>query len=157
MDSCETPSERHTLSIQSCLENSVHASCDYNLYPPSTALLTALQYANLRPFHEQRETTAIRSGERPQTPTCTMDSRIDTVTPETLAFSVIRFLPVPPLLLNGLKTVVVANEVMRILLGLVEEYPVHQASCPVTNVLQGKTLAQLGVDISSQSNPDKAS
>ncbi|KAI1368348.1 hypothetical protein F5Y08DRAFT_282409 [Xylaria arbuscula] len=154
MDSCEIPPDHHTLLIQSRLENSVHTSGAYNLYPPSTPPFTTLQHENLQPFAERQETTAIRVEERPHA----MDLRIDTISPEQLAFSAIRFLPVPLLLVNSIKTVVVANEAMRRLLGLAEDYPIlHQSSCPVTDVLQGKSLAQLGIDILSHNNHDKLS
>ncbi|KAI0506924.1 hypothetical protein F5B22DRAFT_428395 [Xylaria bambusicola] len=154
MGSCEIPPNVHPLSIQFCLENSDHVNCATNLSPSTTSLLTTLQYANVQPITEQQETTATRSGERPGI----MKPRIDTISPEQLAFPAIQFLPIPLLLLSGSRTIVFTNAATRRLLGLVEEHHIHHEDpCFDTDILQGKTLAQIGVEILSNSNSIKPS
>lgn len=77
------------------------------------------------------------------------------VTPGQLAFSAMQFLPVPVLVLNSLKTVVLANEAMGRLLGLLpdsnegngEEAP------SILDQLHGQSLSQVGIDMIQNGKP----
>ncbi|KAI5865735.1 hypothetical protein GGS23DRAFT_352824 [Durotheca rogersii] len=70
------------------------------------------------------------------------------VSPSQLAFSAMQFLPVPVLVLNNLKTVVLANEAMGKMLGLVGDspQPMDDVSA-ICESLRGQTLSQIGVDM----------
>lgn len=73
-----------------------------------------------------------------------------------LAFSALQFLPVPVLVLNNLKTVVLANEAMGKLLGMVsdsnEDSGCDAASCALES-LKGQSLSQVGIDMSQNGQP----
>lgn len=77
------------------------------------------------------------------------------VTPGQLAFSALQFLPVPVLVLNSLKTVVLANESMGRLLGLLTEE--NETSSEETDStleqLQGQSLSQVGIDMVQDGKP----
>lgn len=77
------------------------------------------------------------------------------VTPGQLAFSALQFLPVPVLVLNSLKTVVLANEAMGVLLGLIPESTEGnsgQASRALEQ-LNGQSLSQVGIDMMQNGRP----
>ncbi|KAK0673238.1 putative signal transduction histidine-protein kinase [Cercophora samala] len=71
------------------------------------------------------------------------------ITPGQVAFSALQFLPVPVLVLDGLKTVALANEAMGRLLGMIPESVGADGDgmVPVMDILRGKTLAQVGIDL----------
>ncbi|KUI70124.1 Two-component system protein A [Cytospora mali] len=73
-----------------------------------------------------------------------------------LAFSALQFLPVPVLVLNHLKTVVLANEAMGRLLGIVSDSDETTngdgASEPLER-LKGQSLSQVGIDMSQNGKP----
>ncbi|KAK4172480.1 putative signal transduction histidine-protein kinase [Triangularia setosa] len=72
------------------------------------------------------------------------------ITPGQVAFSALQFLPVPVLVLDGLKTVALANEAMGRLLGMIPEsvgLADGDGMVPVLDILRGKTLAQVGIDL----------
>ncbi|KAK4205284.1 putative signal transduction histidine-protein kinase [Triangularia verruculosa] len=72
------------------------------------------------------------------------------ITPGQVAFSALQFLPVPVLVLDGLKTVALANEAMGRLLGMIPEsvgMGGGDGMVPVMDILRGKTLAQVGIDL----------
>ncbi|VBB72469.1 Putative signal transduction histidine-protein kinase [Podospora comata] len=71
------------------------------------------------------------------------------ITPGQVAFSALQFLPVPVLVLDGLKTVALANEAMGRLLGMIPENVGADGDgmVPVVDILRGKTLAQVGIDL----------
>ena len=72
-------------------------------------------------------------------------------TPGQLAFSALQFLPVPVLVLDNLKTVVLANEALGQLLGL---YPGGaDAMVPVMDTLRGQSLSQVGIDLIQDGGP----
>lgn len=76
------------------------------------------------------------------------------ITPGQLAFSAMRFLPVPVLVLNSLKTVVIANEAMGRLLGLISETETsNEESSRVLDSLNGQTLSQVGIDMIQNGRP----
>ncbi|KAI1876146.1 hypothetical protein JX265_000604 [Neoarthrinium moseri] len=75
------------------------------------------------------------------------------LSPGQLAFSAMQFLPVPVLVLNSLKTVVLANEAMGRLLGLPVDAPAHQNGLTVLDQLRGQTLSQVGVDMLQDGRP----
>lgn len=76
------------------------------------------------------------------------------VTPGQLAFSALQFLPVPVLVLNSLKTVVLANEAMGRLLGLVSESETSSEEAASTlEQLHGQSLSQVGIDMAQDGCP----
>lgn len=76
------------------------------------------------------------------------------ITPGQVAFSALQFLPVPLLVLDGLKTVVLANEAMGRLLGMGPGGPYEPDSMvPVMEHLRGQSLSQVGVDLTQGGVP----
>lgn len=77
------------------------------------------------------------------------------VTPGQLAFSALQFLPVPVLVLNSLKTVVLANEAMGRLLGLIsdESESGSEGASSVLEQLLGQSLSQVGIDMIQDGRP----
>lgn len=75
------------------------------------------------------------------------------ISPGQLAFSALQYLPVPTLVLNHLKTVVLANEAMGRMLGLCNES--YEEEDPLTTIdkLRGQTLSQVGVDMLQDGRP----
>lgn len=76
------------------------------------------------------------------------------ISPGQLAFSAMQFLPVPLLVLNNLKTVVLANEAMGKMLGMVGDSP-QPTDDPavISESLRGQTLSQVGIDILQDGRP----
>lgn len=75
-------------------------------------------------------------------------------TPAQLALSAMQFLPVPLLVLSDLKTVVLANEAMGRLLGMVPETATGQhLAAEMDRVLLGQSLSQVGVDMAREGRP----
>ena len=75
--------------------------------------------------------------------------------PAQLAFSVMQYLPCPLMVLNGLKTLVMANDAMRKLLDI-EDADGDTASDDgifFSDRLSGQTLSQLGVDMLQDGRP----
>ncbi|KAL2133801.1 hypothetical protein VTI74DRAFT_1658 [Chaetomium olivicolor] len=70
------------------------------------------------------------------------------VTPGQVAFSAMQFLPVPVLVLDRLKTVVLANEAMGKLLGMVS-HVTREADkmVSVMDQLRGRSLSEVGIDL----------
>jgi hypothetical protein len=68
-----------------------------------------------------------------------------------VAMAVLQYLPTPVVVLNSLKTVVLANESIGRLLGVdsedAEDDGYVDGGPPVTERLKGKTLSQLGIDL----------
>lgn len=75
------------------------------------------------------------------------------ITPGQLAFSALQFLPVPILVLNSLKTVVIANEAMGRLLGLLTESSDNDEAANVLGELKGQSLSQVGIDMIQHGRP----
>ncbi|KAJ4296045.1 hypothetical protein N0V88_004747 [Collariella sp. IMI 366227] len=72
------------------------------------------------------------------------------ITPGQVAFSAIQFLPVPVLVLDRLKTVVLANEAMGRLLGIMSHaHAAREADkmVPVMDQLRGRSLSEVGIDL----------
>ncbi|KAK0618109.1 hsp90-like protein [Bombardia bombarda] len=76
------------------------------------------------------------------------------ITPGQLAFSTMQFLPVPVLVLDSLKTVVLANEAMGHLLGMTFD-PAEGADSMVSvmDQLRGQSLSQVGIDLVQDGGP----
>ncbi|KAI0474121.1 hypothetical protein GGR56DRAFT_565317 [Xylariaceae sp. FL0804] len=71
-----------------------------------------------------------------------------------LAFSAMQFLPVPLIVLNNLKTVVLANEAMGRMLGVPVDSPDGLDEGPtVSDRLRGQTLSQVGIDMLQRGKP----
>ncbi|TLS29677.1 hypothetical protein PpBr36_00850 [Pyricularia pennisetigena] len=66
------------------------------------------------------------------------------VTSADLAFAALHYLPLPVVVLNSLKTVVLANEAMGKLLGFDADGP---AAMTVQERLKGRTISQVGIDL----------
>ncbi|KAI1425152.1 hypothetical protein F5Y12DRAFT_749061 [Xylaria sp. FL1777] len=153
MRSCQIPIDGDDEpSIESTLEEDVDTNCDYKSPTSSNPLSTTLQHGPLPPSTERQKSAAPQSGERPYTLGSCMQSPMDIISPTQLAFSAIQFLPIPLLLLDDLKTIVLANEAMGRLLGLIGKAP-----SPVSDILRGKTLSQIGVDFLSDSRTNELS
>ncbi|KAK7967486.1 uncharacterized protein PG986_001763 [Apiospora aurea] len=76
------------------------------------------------------------------------------ISPGQLAFSTMQYLPVPLLVLNNLKTVVLANEAMGRLLGMNGESGDLADDGPTAfERLRGQTLPQIGVDMLQDGRP----
>lgn len=75
------------------------------------------------------------------------------ISPGQLAFSALQFLPVPVLVLDNLKTVVLANEAMGRLLGMVTDTTKPQDISPIIDGLRGQTLPQVGIDMLQDGRP----
>ncbi|OLN86778.1 Two-component system protein A 2 [Colletotrichum chlorophyti] len=73
------------------------------------------------------------------------------VTPGQLAFSAMQYLPVPLLVLNNLKTVVLANEAMGRMLGMTNE--AVEDNSYVAERLRGQSLSQVGIDMIQEGRP----
>ncbi|GAB0143973.1 hypothetical protein EsHS_00004470 [Epichloe bromicola] len=78
---------------------------------------------------------------------------IPAITPGQLAYSAMQYLPVPVLVLNSLKTVVLANEAMGRMMGLISEATSQEDSIAAFNQLRGKSLSQVGVDMLQDGRP----
>lgn len=75
------------------------------------------------------------------------------ISPAQLAFSALQYLPVPTIVLNNLKTVVLANEAMGRMLGLTPDN-INQDDTTTTNErLRGQTLSQVGIDMLQDGRP----
>lgn len=75
------------------------------------------------------------------------------ITPGQLAFSALQFLPVPVLVLSSLKTVVIANEAMGRLLGLLTDSSDSDEATHVLDQLKGQSLSQVGIDMIQHGRP----
>ncbi|CCE35215.1 related to histidine kinase [Claviceps purpurea 20.1] len=78
---------------------------------------------------------------------------IPTVTPGQLAISAMQYLPVPVLVLDDSKTVVLANEAMGRMMGLSLETPSDGAPATAFEQLRGKSLSQVGIDMLQNGHP----
>lgn len=72
--------------------------------------------------------------------------------PTVAALTALQYLPVPLLVLSAEKTVVLANEAMGRLLGIEFEC-IADSGMTVSDALEGKTMAELGVDILQNGSP----
>ncbi|KAK3341432.1 hypothetical protein B0T25DRAFT_573814 [Lasiosphaeria hispida] len=76
------------------------------------------------------------------------------ITPSQVAFSAMEFLPVPVLVLDGLKTVVLANEAMGRLLGIALDSSQEVDGVGlVMDELRGQSLSQVGIDLVQKKEP----
>ncbi|TWU73933.1 hypothetical protein ED733_004379 [Metarhizium rileyi] len=78
---------------------------------------------------------------------------IPTITAGQLAFSAMQYLPVPVIVLNNLKTVVLANEAMGRMMGLTSETAPPGAVAAALDHLHGQTLSQVGIDMLQDGRP----
>jgi PAS domain S-box-containing protein len=77
-----------------------------------------------------------------------------TISPGQLAFSALQYLPLPTIVLNNLKTVVLANEAMGRLLGIVSQTLDPSDNEPETiDTLRGQSLSQVGIDMLQDGRP----
>jgi PAS domain S-box-containing protein len=76
-----------------------------------------------------------------------------TISPGQLAFSAMQYLPVPVMVLNNLKTVVLANEAMGRMMGLSPPDSDDDESSLVIDSLRGQTLSQVGIDMMQDGRP----
>lgn len=73
-------------------------------------------------------------------------------TPTEAALTALQYLPIPLLVLSSQKTVLLANEAMGRLLGIDFECTATEG-LSITESLQGKSMAELGVDILQNGSP----
>lgn len=75
--------------------------------------------------------------------------------PADLALSAMQYLPYPLMVLNGLKTLAIANEAMRRLLGIEEDDGDDISNDGISEMekLKGQTLSQLGIDLVQDGRP----
>ena len=99
-----------------------------------------------------RETPGLSSGADRSGSASPFRLQLPFITPGQLAFSAMQFLPVPLLVLNSLKTVVLANEAMGRLLGLVSDNT-REETVSVLERLRGQTLSQVGIDMLQDGRP----
>lgn len=75
-----------------------------------------------------------------------------TISPAQLAFSAMQYLPLPVIVLSNLKTVVLANEAMGRMMGIVTEDS-DDDSLVTNERLRGQTLSQVGIDMLQDGRP----
>lgn len=75
------------------------------------------------------------------------------ITPGQLAFSTLQFLPVPVLVLNNLKTVVLANEAMGRLMDMPSDSDGGDDLTHGVRSLNGQSLSQVGIDMLQNGRP----
>jgi hypothetical protein len=100
-------------------------------------------------------TEEIRNGRRGSGHSSLLHLRMPgTTSSAEIAFSAMHFLPYPVIILNGFKTVALANEAMARLLG-VDELQGDTVSDDImsTDRYKGQTLGQLGIDMIKDSRP----
>ncbi|KLU88022.1 hypothetical protein MAPG_07009 [Magnaporthiopsis poae ATCC 64411] len=106
-----------------------------------------LLHSNLRSSGTSLEDGAVRSGTPFHIP-------LPYITPGQLAFTAMHFLPMPVLVLNSMKTVVLANEAMGRMLGIVSEPESDgsddEGAISVLDMLRGQTMSQVGIDMLQQ-------
>ncbi|KAJ2974880.1 hypothetical protein NQ176_g5825 [Zarea fungicola] len=78
-----------------------------------------------------------------------------TISPAQLAFSAMQYLPVPVIVLNSLKTVVLANEAMGRMLGLItdDSDDDDDETSRAIDRIRGQTLSQVGIDMLQDGKP----
>lgn len=75
------------------------------------------------------------------------------ISPGQVAFSAMQYLPVPVIILNSLKTVVLANEAMGRMLGVISDDTSDEEVSVVMDKLRGQTLSQVGIDMIQDGRP----
>ena len=80
-------------------------------------------------------------GPKPPKPDPRLKLDITYPTATEIAFTALRHLPIPVIVLTSLKTIALANEAMGRLLGL------HRDAASATDALKGQTLSQIGIDM----------
>ena len=70
-----------------------------------------------------------------------------------VALAGLQYLPTPLVVLSSLKTIILANEAMGRLLGLGVYADAEDSDEPVSDVLKGRTLSQIGIDMLSDGVP----
>ncbi|KAI0895387.1 hypothetical protein F4806DRAFT_496952 [Annulohypoxylon nitens] len=118
-------------------------SCFRDGDPPVTPLRIPRVTPNMSPMKERRSASA-----------SPLRLAMPFISPGQLAYSAMQFLPVPLLVLNNLKTVVLANEAMGKLLGMFGDAPPPEDD-PTTlcESLRGQTLSQIGIDMIQDGRP----
>ncbi|KAI8626713.1 hypothetical protein F5Y19DRAFT_478198 [Xylariaceae sp. FL1651] len=155
-DSSGTQSGLATTPTRPFAVDNVTASRPWKLSPSPSSSSTTAQHGPPRFFGEslERRDAASMSFERRSAPGSPLRLPMSMVSPAQLAFSAMQFLPVPLLVLNDLKTVVLANEAMGRLLGPIEGEPGrHADSSSISDMLRGQTLSQIGVDLLQDGRP----
>ncbi|UKZ90264.1 uncharacterized protein TrAFT101_005290 [Trichoderma asperellum] len=75
------------------------------------------------------------------------------ISPGQVAFSAMQYLPVPVIILNNLKTVVLANEAMGRMLGVISDNLSDDDVSATMEKLRGQTLSQVGIDMIQDGHP----
>lgn len=75
------------------------------------------------------------------------------VSPAQLAFSALQYLPVPTIVLSSLKTIVLANDAIGRMMGLVPDDSSEGDTSAAVDKLRGQTLSQVGIDMLQEGRP----
>lgn len=75
------------------------------------------------------------------------------ISPGQLAFSAMQYLPIPVIVLNNLKTVVLTNEAMGRMLGAITDESDEEDASLFIEHLRGQTLSQVGIDMLQDGQP----
>ncbi|KAL7927197.1 hypothetical protein ACQKWADRAFT_100881 [Trichoderma austrokoningii] len=75
------------------------------------------------------------------------------ISPGQVAFSAMQYLPVPVIILNSLKTVVLANQAMGRMLGIICDNLSDDDVSETMDKLRGQTLSQVGIDMLQDGRP----
>ncbi|KAJ2895643.1 Two-component system protein A [Zalerion maritima] len=113
------------------------------------------------PPHERKRSADIHDLQSPMSPSRKRVSpgigafhlSMPFVSPGQIAFEALTLLPMPVLVLDHLKTVVLANEAMGRLLSMDPSVDEHGLQSTVLERLRGQTLAQVGIDVLQDGRP----
>jgi PAS domain-containing protein len=93
-------------------------------------------------------------GHRRSSDTSSLHLRIPGMaSPGEIAMAAMQYLPYPLMVLNTMKTIVMANESMGRLLGIGDEGATRDDEMSVLDRLRGKTLSQMGIDMLQDGRP----
>ncbi|KAI9744407.1 MAG: hypothetical protein M1818_001936 [Claussenomyces sp. TS43310] len=124
--------------------------------PPDESAATSLMIDGLESIQKERLSDRGPLSSRSNI-TDNFDFRIPGVpSPVDIALAAIQYLPTPLLVLNSMKTVVMANEAMGRLLGLdhsEDDGATSDDGSSPLDTLKGKTLAQAGIDMLQDGRP----
>ncbi|KXJ91220.1 hsp90-like protein [Microdochium bolleyi] len=150
-----------TSRIQAAAKGTISVPNPDNLTPPSDSS-TDLSPSSSSSYSQDDRFFAAPDAERSSAPSRSSRSgsaspfrlALPMITPGQLAFSALQFLPVPVIVLDNLKTVVMANGAMGRLLGFLDDAP-GSLDDPsfVLDKLRGQSLSQVGVDIVDDGKP----
>lgn len=111
---------------------------------------TSLPLGGGRFFRDPLGTPAQENRSQSQSP---FRLAMPTISPAQLAFSAMQYLPTPVIVLNSLKTVVLANEAMGRMMGIITDDTDEEDTSLTIDRLRGQTLSQVGIDMLQDGKP----